>query len=169
MASVRVSCDSQRVSVVAEERDDIAVEGAARVQRDGDRTTVDRASSGLTIRVPTGTDIVIGATSGRVDVKGTVGAASIVTESGRIEIVRELVAKVVGHRIPRLGGRPPGSQLCRRVGECLGNRLGVGDRRHEVRVSGPSRDDMDVEVVRHRSTGARRDVPLPGAGFHLAG
>lgn len=86
MASVRVSSGSQRVQVVAEDRDDISVDGEARVQRDGDRTTVDQARGRLTLRVPTGTDVVIGTTSGRVDVDGAVGAASIVTESGRIEI-----------------------------------------------------------------------------------
>jgi hypothetical protein len=48
--------------------------------------TIDGRSSAVEVRVPEGTDLVIGTTSGRVIVEGRVGAISVVTASGRISI-----------------------------------------------------------------------------------
>lgn len=145
MASVRVSCDAQRVRVVAEHRDDIAVEGDARVGRDGDRTTIDRVRSRLTVRVPTGTDIVIGATSGRVDVEGAVGAASIVTESGRIEIgeAASLDARTVSGRV----------QIGRVVGRCR-----VRNKSGRVEVRGCGGADVATKSGRIQLGHVRGDV-----------
>jgi DUF4097 and DUF4098 domain-containing protein YvlB len=76
--------------------------GAVRVRAEADRTecwssiapqdvspfTVDGKSSAVEVRVPEGTDLVIGATSGRVTVEGRVGAVSVLSTSGRISIER---------------------------------------------------------------------------------
>ena len=48
--------------------------------------TVDGDSSAVDVRVPEGTDLVIGTTSGKVTVEGRVGAVSVLTTSGRISI-----------------------------------------------------------------------------------
>jgi len=107
--AVRISSVSDRVRIIAENRNDITVDGDARIQVDGDRTTVDHVKSRLTVRVPLGTDVVIGTTSGRVEVAGAVGAASVVTESGRIEIeeAASLDARTTSARVQvgRVSGR----------------------------------------------------------------
>ena len=78
--------------------------GAVRVTAEADRTacwssvaaldvspfTVDGHSSAVEVRVPEGTDLVIGTTSGRVTVEGRVGAISVLTTSGRISIDQAL-------------------------------------------------------------------------------
>jgi len=48
--------------------------------------TIDGDSSAVEVRVPEGTDLVIGTTSGKVIVDGRVGAISVLTTSGRISI-----------------------------------------------------------------------------------
>jgi len=74
--------------------------GAVHVQAEADRTecwsnvdaldgspmTIDGGSSKVEVRVPEGTDLVIGSTSGKVTVDGRVGAISVLTTSGRISI-----------------------------------------------------------------------------------
>ncbi|HUS42689.1 MAG TPA: DUF4097 family beta strand repeat-containing protein [Ilumatobacteraceae bacterium] len=74
--------------------------GAVHVTAEGDRTecwsnvdaldgsplTIDGGSSNVEVRVPDGTDLVIGSTSGTVTVDGRVGALSVLTTSGRISI-----------------------------------------------------------------------------------
>ena len=76
--------------------------GAVHVRAEADRTecwssvaaldvspfTVDGDSSAVDVRVPEGTDLVIGTTSGKVTVEGRVGAISVLTTSGRISIDR---------------------------------------------------------------------------------
>jgi DUF4097 and DUF4098 domain-containing protein YvlB len=83
---VRISSLSGRVAVVAEERADVSVSGEATVDHEDQRVTVSATSSKLEVRVPHGTDLVIGAASGRVRVKGPVGDVAVTTESGRIDI-----------------------------------------------------------------------------------
>ena len=84
----RISSVSNRVRVVAENRDDIVVDGKAKVRHHGAQTTIERVGSGIVVRVPKGTDLVIGTTSARVEVRGKVGNVSIVTVSGRISVER---------------------------------------------------------------------------------
>ncbi|MGI9610152.1 MAG: DUF4097 family beta strand repeat-containing protein [Acidimicrobiia bacterium] len=85
-AAVRVSSTSHRVTVLGEVRSDVAVDGDARVRRDELGTTVVDVGGKLTIRVPTGTSIIIGSASGRVDVSGPLGDVAVLTDSGRIDI-----------------------------------------------------------------------------------
>lgn len=83
---VRISSNSNRVTVVAERRSDVEVDGRADVVRDGPLTTVISVAGKLVIRVPEGSDLTIGTSSGRVDVQGLVGNVAIATESGRITV-----------------------------------------------------------------------------------
>lgn len=86
MDSVRVSARSGRVSVVAEERDDVEVLGNASESREGRRTTIEAGSQRVQIRVPVGVDLVVGTASGRVEVEGPLGAVAVVTEAGRVTV-----------------------------------------------------------------------------------
>lgn len=83
---MRISSTDHRVEVVAEERGDVAVEGRAHVAKTGATWTVDRVRGRVTVRMPIGSDVVVGTTSGRVEVRGRAGDVAVVTESGRIEI-----------------------------------------------------------------------------------
>lgn len=176
--SVRLSTGSDRVKVVVEARLDVAVEGTARIQVDGDRTTVDRSESRITVRVPTGTELVIGTTSARVEVTGSVGAVSVVTDSGRIEIdeaesvdarttsARITVGSVVGEcRVRSVSGRVE-------IGSCGGADVATTSGRIDLtHVTGPVRahcvsgrieieldaaHDVDAETV-----SGRIEVSLP--------
>jgi DUF4097 and DUF4098 domain-containing protein YvlB len=63
--------------------------------------TVDGDSSAVEVRVPEGTDLVIGTTSGKVTVEGRVGAVSVLTTSGRISIdqARSVDARTTSARV----------------------------------------------------------------------
>lgn len=88
--TVRVSTASGKVRVYAEQRDDVSVEGNATITApsaaNGNTTTVESTNNSLIIYVPTGTNIVVGATSGRVEVHGHVGTVAITSESGRVVV-----------------------------------------------------------------------------------
>ena len=83
---LRVSASSKPVHVVAEGRPGVQVDGRAAVDQSGNRTTVAEVDGRLMIRVPFGTDVIVGTTSGRVDIDGAVGSVAVVTESGRVSI-----------------------------------------------------------------------------------
>src|SRR4051794_13812565 len=84
--TVRISATSDRIRVVAQDREDVLVDGDAAVQRDGSCTTVDSIGGRVVVWVPEGTDLVLGTTSARVTVEGQVGRVAVVTESGRINV-----------------------------------------------------------------------------------
>ncbi len=83
---VRVATGSGAVHVTAEADRTECWSSVAPL--DGLPLTVEADSSKVRVRVPEGTDLVIGATSGRVTVEGRVGAVSVLTTSGRISIDR---------------------------------------------------------------------------------
>lgn len=85
-ATVRIASTSHRIHVIAEHRADIAVGGRAARRDDGRLVTIDEVRSSLEIRVPVGTDLVVGCTSGRIRVSGPVGHVSATTQSSRIDI-----------------------------------------------------------------------------------
>lgn len=86
MARLHISTKSGRVRVVAEPGVAVSVEGAD-LEREADGTMRVRGKSRtLDIRVPEGTDLVIGTASGSVDLHGVVGAVKVSCASGSIEI-----------------------------------------------------------------------------------
>ncbi|MCP3936469.1 MAG: DUF4097 domain-containing protein [Actinomycetia bacterium] len=85
-AVVRIVAGSHRVKVVAGEQTEVAIEGKARVSRDGTTTTVDHAESRLVVKVPEGADIVIGVNSGRIETVGRLGSVALVANSGRVTV-----------------------------------------------------------------------------------
>jgi len=83
---VRISASSGRVRVVAERRDVVEVVGDAAVRTDEECVTVEAGSGRIEVRVPERVELVVGATSGRVDVEGLLGSVAVVCESGRVSI-----------------------------------------------------------------------------------
>ena len=83
---VRISAGSNRVDVVAKRNTEFSLDGSAEVTDADGRITVGDVRSRLAVNVPVGTDVVIGTTSGRVQVKGPVGHLAVVTESGKVEV-----------------------------------------------------------------------------------
>jgi DUF4097 and DUF4098 domain-containing protein YvlB len=103
---VRISTRSGRVVVIAEDRSDIIVEKGGRsvvpdVDEDGRTLTITSRSSEVRARVPTGTDVVVGTLSSRIDLRGEFGAAAITNTSGRIDVDRcsSLEARLVSGRL----------------------------------------------------------------------
>lgn len=83
---VRVATTSGRITITAEARSDVDVSGDAVVSHQAGQVTVSATHARIELRVPNGADLIIGTTSGRIDVRGAIGAASIATESGRINV-----------------------------------------------------------------------------------
>lgn len=88
VGTVRISTSGGSVHVIAE-RDRHEVTSSTGPIPGGDGpVTIDGGSSKVVVRVPEGTPLVIGSTSGRVTIDGRVGAVSVVTASGRISVER---------------------------------------------------------------------------------
>jgi DUF4097 and DUF4098 domain-containing protein YvlB len=84
-----IATRSGRVRVVAEARADVAVHGGELVEAPGGdlRVVAERsASSGVEVRCPIGTSVVVGTASGRVELAGDLGDTSVTTRSGRISV-----------------------------------------------------------------------------------
>lgn len=84
MAQVRITVASARVVVRGEDRPTVAVEGADASGPDDD-LVVRGQSEPVTVLVPSGTDVVVGAASGKVSLEGTLGAVRVTTSSGSVE------------------------------------------------------------------------------------
>jgi DUF4097 and DUF4098 domain-containing protein YvlB len=86
--TVRISTTSGKIHVVAEPgRSELSTNAGTVTVGDGS-VTIDERSSNISVRVPEGVDLVIGSTSGRVSVEGSVGAVAVLTTSGNITIER---------------------------------------------------------------------------------
>lgn len=88
VAVVRISTRSGAVHVVADPDQTEVWSSVRSAGGEGPVTTIDSGSSTVRVRVPEGTDLVVGSTSGRVKITGRVGDVSALTKSGRISIER---------------------------------------------------------------------------------
>lgn len=183
MISVRLSGNSQQVRVIAEARNDVLVEGAARVEMEGERTTIDDVRGGLVVRVPTGSDLVIGSTSGQVVVKGTLGIVAVATSSGRIVVERAASVDARTQTAQVTIGRASGECRVRsesgqiKIGSCGGvdaatatgrivlREVGGAVRAHcvsgRIEVEMAVAADVDAETVSGRITVALPDGVRP--------
>jgi len=90
---LRINSRSGRILVTAEERGDIVVErGDARVSTGDDGQVLLEAHGAVEVRCPEGTDILCGAISSRVEVRGRAGSVSVSTASGHIEVEEAFAA-----------------------------------------------------------------------------
>jgi DUF4097 and DUF4098 domain-containing protein YvlB len=85
-AVVRITTTSGAIEVTAEPGRNEVWSSVPPLDPDDGPTTIDGGSSRTRVRVPEGTDLVIGATSGRVKISGRVGSVSVTTTSGRISV-----------------------------------------------------------------------------------
>jgi DUF4097 and DUF4098 domain-containing protein YvlB len=86
MTTVRIASTSGSVRVIAEDRTDVDVPDAVEFSVHDSMTTVSSGSRRVTVRVPEGTDLVIGSASGRVEVVGRAGTVAVVTRSARVSV-----------------------------------------------------------------------------------
>jgi DUF4097 and DUF4098 domain-containing protein YvlB len=97
---VRITVKSGRVSVVGEARDDIDTNGAPQATED-DETVVRGGSRSLVVRVPAGTDVVVGSSSGDIELDGPLGAVSVTTTSAdvRADTVGSIDARTISGKL----------------------------------------------------------------------
>lgn len=85
MAPVRITATSGSISVTAEARDDVRVDQGQHHPMGG-VLEVKGESSGVVMRVPIGTDVIVGTTSGAVTMRGKLGELRVAGRSGRVDI-----------------------------------------------------------------------------------
>jgi DUF4097 and DUF4098 domain-containing protein YvlB len=97
---VRVTVNSGDVVVIGESRDGIDVEGGRTETADGE-IVVKGGSDDCTVRVPSGTDVVVGTNSGDVTLDGLLGAVSVTTVSASVdaEDVASIDARTISGRL----------------------------------------------------------------------
>jgi DUF4097 and DUF4098 domain-containing protein YvlB len=83
---VRITVGSGRVEVVAEARDTITASPDSIPITRAPEVLVHGDSDAFTVRVPTGTDVVVGSDSGDIELVGRFGAVSITTSSAAIQV-----------------------------------------------------------------------------------
>lgn len=167
---LHVGTRSGRVSVQAEDRDDLHIESDAPIREEKIRVDAtgrvslksSRGGSGwLKLRVPAGSDLTIGTVSGNVELRGSVGRARITTVSGKIDVDRAeaLDARTISGTITvdRCAGRcrlqsKSGSVSCNEAGQAQAST-----------ISGRIKlDDVSGNVVANSASG-RIEVALLNA------
>ncbi len=88
---MRITSASGRVRVVGESRPDVTVEGAPMVTHHSAQTVLGKSKK-IEVRVPAGTDVVVGTLSGNVELRGELGNVRITTASG--DVTAEHVASI---------------------------------------------------------------------------
>jgi DUF4097 and DUF4098 domain-containing protein YvlB len=93
-AELHLMTRSGRITVIGEERPDVLAEGASSRGVESDATgrvriaSAKGGSAALEARCPAGSDVVIGTMSGRVELRGTLGAVRVTTVSSDIDVER---------------------------------------------------------------------------------
>lgn len=86
-ARLRISTTSGSVTVIAEERADVTVDRGGQAETLGDggvEVRAPRPSASVVVRCPVGTDLVVGTSSGGVELVGRFGSVSVTSASGSI-------------------------------------------------------------------------------------
>ncbi len=158
--SVRISTRSGAVHILAESGRHEVLSSTGPIAT-GRPVTIDGGSSKVEVRVPVGTDLVVGTTSGRITIEGRVGAVSALTKSGRIDVehAESVDARTAAGRV--VVGRVDGE--CRvvaasarvEIGHCGGADVTTRSGRIIVKDATGS--------VRAHCTSGRIDVELAGA------
>lgn len=183
--TVRVASTNHRVRVVAEPGAALSVDGDATVERAADEITI-VASKRLVVTVPEGSDLIVGTTTGRVEISGRVGCVAVVSESGRVEIDEAAIVDArTGSGSVRIGSvtgecRVRSSSGSVLVGSCGATDVATRSGRVTVdEVDGPARvhcvsGRIDIGLasahdVEAESVSGRIDVSIPpGVRVHRA-
>jgi DUF4097 and DUF4098 domain-containing protein YvlB len=98
--ALKITTGSGPVRVVAEQRADVEVKRGRLVEGHAGRT-VRGGSQMVELRVPLGTDLVVGTASGDVELRGHLGTVSVTTASGdlRAEAVASIDARTASGRL----------------------------------------------------------------------
>lgn len=85
---LHVATKSGRIRISAEPGAQFAVEGGSlQTEQDGTRRVyVVRGSGTVDVRCPEGTEVIVGTSSGAIEMRGHIGAARIATKSGGIDV-----------------------------------------------------------------------------------
>jgi DUF4097 and DUF4098 domain-containing protein YvlB len=161
MTTVRIASTSGDVRVIAEDRADVDVPDSLEFSVDDSVMTVSAGSRRALMRVPTGTDLVVGTTSGRVEVTGLVGSLAVTTMSGRVsaESARSVDIRTTSGRID-VGSATGSCRVSTRSGSVVVGRCGEA---HLTSMSGRiSLDIADGPVHAHCVSG-RIDVTVNSA------
>lgn len=162
-AVIRVTARSGSVTVTGEKkRNDIVVTGARRADVLDDGSVEIKARSGsVTVDCPAGSDVIIGAGSGSVELRGRLGHARVTVGSGSVAV----------EHVERLDARTGSGSF--EVEECVGEcRLKTGSGGIDVTRAGESdlatgSGTVSAELVdggRVKAGSGNVDVGLAGAG-----
>jgi DUF4097 and DUF4098 domain-containing protein YvlB len=161
MTTVRIASTSGTVRVIAEDRADVDVPDSLEFSVDESVMTVSAGSRRAVVRVPTGTDLVVGTTSGRVEVVGPVGSLAVTTTSGRVSVegARSVDIRTASGRI-EVGDAIGSCRVSTRSGRVVVGRCGEA---HLTSMSGRiSLDAADGPVHAHCVSG-RIEVTVDSA------
>jgi Toastrack DUF4097 len=164
---VRITASSGRIEVTAEEREGVRVERGQEHPMGG-VLEISGSHGGVVMRVPLGTDLIVGSHSGSVRLRGALGNVRLTTRSGKVEIesctsldVRTVSGRIdIGHirgdgRIKSANGRVT---VARADGELhvgtVSGRISVTDAAGPVRANTVN---GKVEVGMTRAEDARAD------------
>jgi DUF4097 and DUF4098 domain-containing protein YvlB len=100
MDPIRITATSGRIDVTAEARSDVVVDRGQEHPMGG-VLEVKGSHDGVRMRVPTGTDLIIGSHSGKVRLRGELGNVRVTTRSGSLEVEAcvSLDARTVSGRV----------------------------------------------------------------------
>jgi DUF4097 and DUF4098 domain-containing protein YvlB len=168
--SLRLITRSGRITVTAEDRPDVVFESGVSSRRDVEQDVTGRiavtsarwGSAALEVRCPTGTDIVVGSASGRVELRGRLGEVRVTTFSGRIEVDQaetlELRSASGSISAARCDGR------CRLHTMSGRATVGTAEDADVSTVSGRVRLDCSSGSVQVRTASGRVEVGTEGKG-----
>ena len=161
MTLLRLTASSGRIHAIAEERADIEVERGARHGTD-DAVEVRGGSHGVVVRVPRGTELVIGSASGAVELEGPCGPVRVTTRSGRVSIesCTSLDVRTVSGRV-EVAHAAGDARV--KTGNGRVHLAEVGGEAHVATVSGRVEIERVGGPVRVSSVSGRIDVALDGA------
>lgn len=158
---LRLTASSGRIHAIAEERADVAIERGER-HESAEGVEVRGGSHGLAVRVPLGTELVIGSASGAVELQGQCGPVRVTTRSGRVSIesCTSLDARTMSGRVEV--ARAAGDARVK-TGNGRVHLAEVGGEAHVATVSGRVEIEHVGGPLRVSSVSGRIEVALTGA------
>ncbi len=156
---VRITVGSGRVRVIGEPRHDVAVDGAESSGSEAE-LAVRGGSDDVTVRVPSGTEVIVGSGSGDVTLTGLLGAVSVTTGSADVEAedVGSIDARTASGKLTveesrgsvRLRTKSSRVRIGRAIGDvhvaAVSGKVDVGEARDSVSIKTVS-GNVDVTVT----------------------